>query len=119
TPSDQPGNTERPVADGLFFYSTETQAGPAAKTVVNGGAPVRTVAAGSIPVPVYATDALGNPAAEAPAVRIEPPSLATWANGALTPRRTGSGVVIATDGDARSVRKLTVVSRLAGLSISP
>lgn len=119
TPSDLPGNTERPVADGLFFYSNETQAAPAAKTVVNGGAPVSTVAAGSIPVPVYATDALGNPASRAPSVRIEPPSLATWSNGELTPRRTGSGVIIATDGEARSAQKLTVVSRLAALSISP
>lgn len=119
TPSDLPGNTERPVADGLFFYSTETHAEAAAKTVINGGVPVTAVAAGSIPVPVYATDALGNPAAKAASVRIEPPSLATWSNGELTPLRTGSGVIVAADGDARSVQQLTVVSRLAALSVSP
>ena len=119
TPSDQPGNTERPVADGLFFYSTQSQASPAAKTVINGGAPVTTVADGSIPVPAYATDALGNPATGAVTVRVEPPSLATWSNGELTPLRGGTGVIIATDGRAESTEKLTVVPRLASLSVAP
>ncbi|HEY1734270.1 MAG TPA: phosphodiester glycosidase family protein, partial [Acidimicrobiales bacterium] len=119
TPSDQPGNIERPVADGLFFYSTQSQAGPAVKTVINGGAPVTTVAGGSIPVPAYATDSLGNPATGEPAVRVEPPSLATWANGNLTALRSGTGVLVASDGRAQSIEKLDVVPRLASLSVSP
>ena len=119
TPSDLPGNTERPVADGLFFYSTAASSGPATTAVVNGGAPVTTVVGGTIPVPAYATDALGNPASGDVRVQVEPSSLASWSNGALTPHRSGTGVIIATDGRARSVEKLTVVSTLASLSISP
>lgn len=119
TPSDLPGNTERPVADGLFFYSTAARPGPAAETVVNGGAPVETVTGGSIPVPAYATDALGNPASGSVRVQVEPPSLATWSNGTLTPHRSGVGTIIASDGHAVTAEKLTVVPRLASLSVSP
>jgi exopolysaccharide biosynthesis protein len=119
TPSDLPGNTERPVANGIFFYSTAEQPGPAVKTVVNGGDGVTTVTGGSIPVPAYAVDRLGNPAAGSVQVRIEPPSLAAYQDGKLTPLRAGTGRIIATDGDATSSEKLDVVSTLDTLAVSP
>jgi exopolysaccharide biosynthesis protein len=56
TPSD---GSERPVANGLFVYTTATRAGPATKVVVNGGTPVVTVPGAAIPVNIYATDAEG------------------------------------------------------------
>ncbi len=118
TPSDT-GNVERPVADGLFVYSTATQAGPAEHVVVDRGAPVTTVAGGTVPVPVYATDRLGNPAAAAPTVRVTPADLATWHDGRLTARRTGRGWITATDGRAGTRQPLRVVGRLAHLSLSP
>jgi len=77
SPSD---GVERPVANGLFLYSTETAPGPASSLVINGGAPVTTVPGATVPVPVYATDANGNPAA-APGVIVRPVGLAVWANG--------------------------------------
>lgn len=119
TPSDLPGNTERPVADGLFFYSTATRSGTAVEAVVNGGKPVYTVAGGSIPVPAYATDALGNPAAGDVHVQVEPSSLASWSDGVLTPHRAGVGTIIVSDGHAYSTEKLTVEAGLASLSVSP
>ncbi|MBM9510354.1 phosphodiester glycosidase family protein [Actinacidiphila acididurans] len=119
TPSDLPGNTERKVANGIFFYSAAKQAGPATKVVVNGGKTVTTVSGGSIPLPVYATDTFANPAAGQVKVRIEPSNLATYANGRLTPKRTGVGRIIATDGRVTTSEKLDVVSKLASLSVSP
>lgn len=116
TPSD---GTERPVANGIFVYTTATSAGAATKVVANGGAPVTTVPGATIPVPVYATDAAGNPAATEPAVRIEPADLATWSNGRLTVHRTGVGVLVARDGGAVTTEPVQVVDRLGSLSVSP
>lgn len=119
TPSDQPGNTERPVADGLFFYSSEAAAGAAVKAVVNDGKPIHTVAGGSIPVDAYALDALGNPASGTVSVRIEPTSLASWSHGVLTPHRAGQGEILVSDGRAHSSEPLAVEAKLAALSMAP
>jgi exopolysaccharide biosynthesis protein len=119
TPSDLPGNTERPVANGIFFYSTAKSAGPAVKVVVNGGNTVTTVDGGSIPLPVYSVDKLANPAAGQVSVRIEPSDLATYANGKLTPLRSGTGRIIASNGTATTSEKLQVVSSLKTLAVSP
>jgi exopolysaccharide biosynthesis protein len=119
TPSDLPGNTERPVGNGIFFYSTAQAPGPATTVVVNDGDAVTTVPGGAVPVPVHALDGLGNPAAGQVRVRVEPPSLATYADGRLTPQRTGTGRIIATDGRATGSERLTVAGRLATLSVSP
>ncbi|MFF8908656.1 phosphodiester glycosidase family protein [Streptomyces olivaceoviridis] len=119
TPSDLPGNTERPVANGIFFYSTAKEPGPAAKVVVNGGKTLTTVAGGSVPLPVYAVDRFANPAAGHVRVRVEPADLATYDNGVLTPHRTGTGRIIASDGTASASGKLEVVGRLKTLTVSP
>ncbi|MEU3986166.1 phosphodiester glycosidase family protein [Streptomyces sp. NPDC026672] len=119
TPSDLPGNTERPVADGIFFYSTARHAEKAAEVVVNGGRTLTTVTGGSVPLPVYATDRYANPAADPVRVRVEPASLATYEDGVLTPRRTGSGRLVATAGNVVSSQKLDVVAKLATLTVSP
>ncbi|WP_405767813.1 phosphodiester glycosidase family protein [Actinacidiphila glaucinigra] len=118
-PSDQPGNTERPVANGIFFYSTAKEAGPAVKVVVNGGEQVTTVAGGTIPLPVHSVDRLANPAAGQVHVRVVPASLASYEDGKLTPHRTGSGRIIASNGRASASEKLEVVSRLTTLTVSP
>ncbi|MFD0136505.1 phosphodiester glycosidase family protein [Streptomyces sp. NPDC127159] len=119
TPSDLPGNTERPVANGIFFYSTAKEAGPAVKVVVNGGKTVTTVAGGSIPLPVHSVDRFANPAAGQDHVRIVPSSLATYEDGKLTPRRSGTGRIIAFNGKAFTSEKLEVVSTLESLTVSP
>ncbi|WP_328885952.1 phosphodiester glycosidase family protein [Streptomyces sp. NBC_00316] len=119
TPSDLPGNTERPVANGIFFYSTAKEAGAADKVVVNGGKTVTTVANGSIPLPVHSVDRFANPAAGQVHVRIVPSSLATYEDGKLTPHRTGTGRIIAFNGKASTSEKLEVVSKLESLTVSP
>ncbi|MFJ7078978.1 phosphodiester glycosidase family protein [Streptomyces sp. NPDC098781] len=119
TPSDLPGNTERPVANGIFFYSTAKEAGPADKVVVNGGKTVTTVAGGSIPLPVHSLDRFANPAAGQTHVRIVPSSLASYEDGKLTPHRSGTGRIIAFNGKTFTSEKLEVVSRLETLSVSP
>lgn len=119
TPSDLPGNTERPVANGIFFYSTAQEPGPAAKVVVNGGKTLTTVAGGSVPLPVYAVDRFANPAAGHTRVRVEPSDLATYDDGVLTPHRTGTGRIIASDGTASASEKLEVVGKLKTLTVSP
>ncbi|MDX2649745.1 phosphodiester glycosidase family protein [Streptomyces sp. PA03-1a] len=118
-PSDQPGNTERPVANGIFFYSTAEEAGPAVKVVVNGGEQVTTVAGGTVPLPVHSVDRLANPAAGQVHVRVVPASLASYEDGKLTPHRTGSGRIIASNGRASTSEKLEVVGKLSTLTVSP
>lgn len=116
TPSD---GSERPVANGIFVYTTATSAGAATKVVANGGAPVTTVAGATIPVPVYATDSSGNPASAAPTAWVEPANLATWTDGRLTVHRTGTGVLVARDGRVTTTEPVRVTDRLASLTISP
>jgi exopolysaccharide biosynthesis protein len=116
TPSD---GTERPVANGLFVYTTATQPGAAAKVVINGGKPVETVPGATIPAGVYATDDEDNPAAAAVSVTVSPSSLGAWSDGQFTATRAGSGVLIARDGAARSAANIRVVGSLSSLTISP
>jgi exopolysaccharide biosynthesis protein/uncharacterized protein YjdB len=116
TPSD---GGERPVANGIFVYSTEKAPAPATAVVVNAGKPVTTVPGASIPVPVYATDARQNPAGGAVSVQVQPKSLASWSNGQLTVHGTGDGQIIARNGKATSSQPLHVVSKLASLAVSP
>ncbi|GAA4499149.1 phosphodiester glycosidase family protein [Actinoallomurus oryzae] len=110
---------ERPVANGLFVYSTAKAAGAARKVVINDGTPVTTVPGATADVPVYATDAAWNPATGTPEVRVEPSSLATWQNGTLTARRAGDGVIIARDGHVTTTEPLHVLSKLDSLAIGP
>ncbi|HEX4724366.1 MAG TPA: phosphodiester glycosidase family protein [Pseudonocardiaceae bacterium] len=116
TPSD---GVQRPVANGLFVYSTETTAGPARSVVVNGGRPVTTVPGATVPVPVYATDQADDPAAVPPSVTVFPPSLADWTNGELTVHHAGQGELVARDGGVVATAPLRVVDRLASLAVSP
>ncbi|MEU6344502.1 phosphodiester glycosidase family protein [Streptomyces sp. NPDC046977] len=119
TPSDQPGNTERPVANGIFFYSTEKEAGEAHKVVVNGGDRITTVPGSTIPLSVYATDKVANPTTGTVDVRVEPASLASYENGRLTAHTSGEGEVIATSDGRTTSEKLEVAAELKDLSLSP
>jgi hypothetical protein len=78
---------ERPVANGLFIYSTEASAGPAVRAVVNGGSPLTVLNGTTEQVSAYATDADGNPASSPVQLSVQPPSLAT-----VTGTGSGSGL---------------------------
>lgn len=115
TPSD---GSERPVANGMFVYTTATQPGPAT-SVVNGGQTVETVPGATIPVNIYATDSAGNPAAGTVTATVVPSSLGSWTNGQFTAKQAGGGVLYAHDGSAQTVQRIDVVSKLASLTVSP
>jgi exopolysaccharide biosynthesis protein len=116
TPSD---GSERPVANGIFVYSTATEAGPATRVVANGGSTVETVPGATIPVNIYATDAHDNPASGSITARVVPSSLGTWSDGQFTANRAGTGLLYARDGSASTVQRIDVVSKLSSLSVSP
>jgi exopolysaccharide biosynthesis protein len=116
TPSD---GTERPVANGLFVYSTATSAGPPVKVVANGGQPVVTVPGATIPAGAYALDRDGNPASGTVRVTVQPSSLGSWSGGQFQAARAGTGRLVARDGPASASEPIDVVSRLASVAVSP
>ena len=126
-PSD---GSQRPVANGLFLYSTESQPAAAVRAVVNNGRPMAVLTGTTEQVSTYATDAVGNPAATGVHVSIVPPGLATitgspTGNGIavnlkLTARRkAGSGWLIAQAGHAVTREPLTVTASPRSLTVSP
>jgi hypothetical protein len=116
TPSD---GAERPVANGLFLYSTQASPGPATKAVVNDGAPLTVLDGTSEQVSAYATDAEGNPAADPVQVSVTPAGLARVSGTSLTAEQAGPGWLTVRAGRAVSRVPLTVASAPARLSLSP
>lgn len=121
TPSD---GHERPVANGLFFYSTERTPGPAVKAVANGGAPLAVLAGSTVPAAGYAVDSLGNPAADPARLSVEPSSLGTITTGPagsafVASGTPGRGRLVVRDGRATSSVPLDVTSNLKTLDVAP
>jgi len=111
---------ERPVANGLFFYSAEAAPGPATTAVVNNGQPMTMLTGSTVSLPAYATDAMGNPAADQPAVVVHPTKRATVMSGTLTAgSEKGGGELAVQAGSASSYVALKVVDKLSSLTISP
>ncbi|QWF83264.1 phosphodiester glycosidase family protein [Amycolatopsis sp. CA-230715] len=116
TPSD---GHERPVANGLFVYTTAPAPGPATSVVLNGGKELDTAPGATVPVAATGLDALGNPAKESASVEVVPRWLGTWRDGKFTASRPGFGALVARAGRAVSVRPLRITDRLAKLTLSP
>ncbi|HEX3515001.1 MAG TPA: phosphodiester glycosidase family protein, partial [Trebonia sp.] len=127
TPSD---GSERPVANGLFLYSSEASPAPAVRAVVSGGKPMALLTGTTEQVSAYATDGEGNPAATGVQVSVEPPDLATvtgspTSSGTSTNltlaagSRPGSGWLVVRAGAAVSREPLTVTDEPQALSVSP
>jgi exopolysaccharide biosynthesis protein len=116
TPAD---GAERPVANGLFVYSTATSPGAPAKVVANGGQPVVTVPGAGIPVGAYALDRDANPASGTVRVSVQPSSLGTWSGGQFQAARAGTGRLEASDGPVHTTEPIDVVSRLGSLAVAP
>ncbi len=121
TPSD---GHERPVANGLFFYSTEAHPGPAVRAVANSGAPLAVLTGTKVPVSAYAVDALGNPASDPVQLAVRPASranISTGTNGATITAsgKPGNGELTAKSGRAHSSVPLRVTDKLNSLTVSP
>ncbi|HEX6448395.1 MAG TPA: phosphodiester glycosidase family protein [Trebonia sp.] len=116
TPSD---GSERPVANGLFVYTTEQAPAPAATVVINQDQTVETVPGATIPVNIYATDAAGNPASGTISAQVAPADLGTWSNGQFTAARAGEGTLVARDGTVTTTQHIDVVSSLKTLTVAP
>lgn len=116
TPSDL---AERPVANGLFVYSTATEPGPATDVSVNGDEALSTAAGVVSQVDAFATDAAGNPSADDVQVTVRPSGLGTWEDGRFTGGSSGSGVLLVRSGRVVEPLKVTVSAELNDVSISP
>ncbi|OYN89808.1 hypothetical protein CGZ91_09865 [Parenemella sanctibonifatiensis] len=119
SPSD--GGVERPVANGIFLYSTATEAGPAERVVLHDGQQVTAAVGASTPVVAYAVDAHGNPAhtTEQVSVTVSPSSLGTWQDGTFTAREVGTGTITATVNGVTAEVDVQVVDEFDSLTISP
>lgn len=117
TPSD---GSERPVANGLFVYSTEAQPGPATSVVINNNKPLTMLAHTTLPVTAYAHDAMSNPVSNAVQLMVQPPTLASINKGKLTAgNQASNGLLIGQVGGARNNQPLRVVDHVDSLNISP
>ncbi|MGH7882288.1 MAG: phosphodiester glycosidase family protein [Candidatus Dormibacteraceae bacterium] len=111
---------QRPVANGLFIYSTETTPGPAIKAVINNDMPLTTLVGTSVPVSAYATDRMGNPASDSVRLTVWPPGRASIQDDTLVVGlRPGSGSLRIRAGEASASVPLTVVAGLRDLALSP
>lgn len=117
TPSD---GQERHVANGLFFYSTETSPGAPTAVHVDGDKPLSTARGVASNVAAYAVDAAGNPTSVDPVtVTAIPSRLGTWSNGVFTAGSPGEGRLMVRSGDVVASVPLTVKPTFDKLAISP
>jgi len=116
SPSD---STERPVADGMFVYST-APVGPAARVVVEPEA-IRAVVDARVSVSAATIDNAEHVvAAPAPiAVSIEPARLGDVHDGAFTARASGDGVLVARAGSLVARIPIQVTDDPARIEILP
>ncbi|WP_323746223.1 phosphodiester glycosidase family protein [Catenulispora pinisilvae] len=110
---------ERPVANGLFIYSTEKAPAPAVRAVVNGDKPLTVLAGTKVPLSAYGLDAADNPARDGTALKISPPKTASVDGSTLTFSRPGHAILHATAGHAHSTIPVTVLPSLGDLLVSP
>ncbi|HEX6498726.1 MAG TPA: phosphodiester glycosidase family protein [Micromonosporaceae bacterium] len=110
---------ERPVANGLFFYTTAGSVGPAAHAVVNDGKPLTVLRDTSVKLQAYSTDARFNPTRDPLTFTVRPPTLATVVDGVLTANHPGNGTLTVRAGDATGTIPLRVAPHLDTLTVDP
>jgi phosphodiester glycosidase len=116
SPSD---GRERPVADGIFVYST-APAGPAVRLVARPGV-VRAVDGAEIPLRIAAVDAAYHVTATTTPVRsiVEPPRLGFVRDGKFIARHPGSGHLVLRAGGVRGAVPIEVDATPARTKILP
>ncbi|GLV56667.1 hypothetical protein KDH_35060 [Dictyobacter sp. S3.2.2.5] len=117
TPSD---GRERPVANGLFVYSTEERLSRATSVVINNNKPITLLTNTSIAVKAYARDAMSNTVDRAVQLTVHPSTLARIRQGRLIAgNRTGHGLLVGRADKALSSLPITVVDHVDSLHITP
>ncbi|MCL6563464.1 MAG: phosphodiester glycosidase family protein [Firmicutes bacterium] len=120
SPSD---GKERPVANGLFVYSTHQTPGMVNQLVVNHDQPVTLLQGTAVPISAYLLDQWDNPLSDLITFAVAPPDLATPRGHQLIAGKPGSGRLWAevtnTPFPAETWIPLQVVSHLAALSLTP
>lgn len=115
SPSDR---VERPVANGLFVYSTDP-VGPAVRLVARPDV-VRAVTGATVPIRVTAVDAANHPLASGRVTaHVEPAQLGTVAGGAFFAHAAGSGRIALHAGTLSGTVALDVRSAPTQLTIEP
>jgi len=117
SPSD---GRERPVANALLVYSTSVP-GPAIKLLLNANQPLRLFAGATYPLSIIGLDAQGNPVPPAEALQVSAsPPVATYGNGAVRAGpAAGEGVLQVSSGPASGTVRVSVVTALRRLVVSP
>lgn len=110
---------ERPIANGLFIYSTAETPSAATQAFINDGAKLSTAVGAASEVLAYATDAAGNPSADPVEVTVTPQRLGTYADGVFTPRNKGAGRLTVRAGDATASISVKVNETFSELTITP
>lgn len=116
SPSD---GRERPVGDGLFFYS-DAPRGPAQRLEPDPLA-VHAMPGAAVDLHVATVDAAGHPAQTTAAVRyrVIPESLGTIDPGRFEAKRSGSGTIVVQRGTLRTEIPVTVETSPARIELSP
>lgn len=116
SPSD---GIERPVANGVFVYSTDP-VGPPVRLVAQPGA-IRAVPGASVRVRIAALDAASHVASDESRLSaiVSPGSLGTFRNGVFTARHAGKGRVALRDGALKGTIALEVLATPAEVTIVP
>ncbi len=116
SPSD---GRERPVADGIFVYST-APTGPPVRLVARPGT-VRALPGAEMPLRIAAVDAANNPSGTGAPLRtsVVPPALGTFRNGAFVALHPGSGRLVFRSGALKGTVPVEVADAPTRSRITP
>jgi hypothetical protein len=117
SPSD---GRERPVANALLVYSTSVP-GPPIKLLVNASQPMRLFAGATYPLSIIGLDEQGNPVPPAEPLQVSAsPPVVTYGDGFVRAGQTaGESVLQVTSGPAAGTTRVSVLTALRRLIVSP
>jgi len=117
SPSD---GRERPVANALLVY-TSSVPGPAIKLLVNANQPLRLYPEAAYPLSIIGLDGEGNPVPPAEPLQVSAsPALVAYGGGSVRAGTVGGqGVLRVQSGPAEGTTRVSVVTRLRRLVVSP
>lgn len=111
---------ERPVANALLVYSTSVP-GPPVKLLVNASQPMRLFAGATYPLSIIGLDEQGNPVPPTETLQVSAsPPVVTYGDGVVRAgHAAGEGVLQVTSGPAAGTARVSVLTALRRLIVSP